>query len=435
VFLLPAATHIEKDGSLTNTHRLLQWHHQALEPPGDCRSELWFMYHLGRRVRERLAGSTDPRDRAVLDLTWDYPTKGAIAEPDAHAVLREINGADAEGRALGDYTGLRADGSTTCGCWIYCGCFGDEVNQPARRRPGAEQTWIAPEWGWAWPANRRILYNRCSADPQGRPWSERKRLMEWDAARGEWTGPDVPDFVPCKPPDYVPPEGAEAEEALRGDAPFLLQPDGKAWLYVPSGVVDGPLPTHYEPHESPVRNALYGQQSNPVRETFARPGNAYNPPGSEAFPFVLTTYRLTEHQTAGGMSRYVPHLAELQPELFCEVGPELAAARGLEHGGWATIVTARAAIEARVLVSERMAPLEMDGRTVHQVGLPYHYGPGGLARGDSPNDLLPFALDPNVHIQESKALTCDVRPGRRPTGRARLELVAAARRAAQGGTA
>jgi formate dehydrogenase major subunit len=211
-----------------------------------------------------------------------------------------------------------------------------------------------------------------------------------------------------------------------------MQPDGKAWLYVPSGVVDGPLPTHYEPHESPVRNQMYGQQSNPARQTFVRRDNPYNPPGSEAFPFVLTTYRLTEHQTAGGMSRYLPHLAELQPELFCEVSPELAAARGLEHGHWATIVTARSAIEARVLVTERMAPLQVDGRTVHQVGLPYHYGSGGIAHDDSPNDLLALALDPNVHIQESKAATCDVRAGRRPKGRALLDLVVAARRRGEG---
>jgi formate dehydrogenase major subunit len=165
------------------------------------------------------------------------------------------------------------------------------------------------------------------------------------------------------------------------------------------------------------------------------PDNPYNPPGSPAFPFVLTTYRLTEHQTAGGMSRYVPYLAELQPALFCEVGPELAATRDLEHGGWATIVTARAAIEARVLVTDRMAPLDIAGRTVLQVGVPYHYGVGGLARGDSPNDLLSLALDPNCHIQESKVLTCDVRAGRRPHGSALLDLVAEARRAAADGGA
>ncbi|MEA2287163.1 MAG: formate dehydrogenase major subunit [Solirubrobacteraceae bacterium] len=430
VFFLPAATHVEKDGTLTNTHRLLQWHNKAVEPPGDCRSELWFMYHLGRRVRERLAASEDPRDRGILDLTWDYPTEGEIGEPSAAAVLREVNGWGADGRALGDYTQLRADGSTASGCWIYCGCYGDEVNQTARRTPGSEQTWIAPEWGWAWPVNRRILYNRASADPQGRPWSERKRRLWWDAERGRWTGPDVPDMVPDKPPDYVPPEGAKAEDALRGDDPFLMQPDGKAWLYVPSGLVDGPLPAHYEPHESPVRNRLYGQDSNPARQLFPRADNPYNPKGSPAFPFVLTSYRLTEHQTAGGMSRYVPHLAELQPELFCEVSPELAQARGLRHGGWATIVTARLAVEARVLVSERMTPLDLGARTVHQVGIPYHYGPGGLARGDTPNDLFAVALDPNVHIQESKVATCDIRAGRRPRGPALIDLVAEARRAA-----
>ncbi len=433
VFLMPAAAHTEKSGGFTNTHRLLQWHTKAVEPPGDARSELWFMHELGRRVRARLAGSADPKDRAILDLTWDYPTEGPSGEPDAEAVLREISGWGPDGRALTDYTGLRNDGSTVSGCWIYCGVYADEVNQAARRRPGAEQSWVAPEWGWAWPMNRRILYNRASADPQGRPWSERKRYLEWDAERGTWTGPDVPDFVPDKPPDYLPPDGAEAEEALRGDDPFLMQPDGKGWLYVPSGLVDGPLPAHYEPHETPLRNRLYGQTSNPARQTFPRPDNRYHPPESDAFPFVLTTYRLTEHQTAGGMSRYVPHLAELQPELFCEISPELAAERGIEHGGWATIVTARFAVEARALVSDRMAPLRHDGRIVHQVGLPWHWGPGGIAHGDAPNDLLCVVLDPNSHIQESKAATCDIRPGRRPHGPALLDLVAeAARRAVDG---
>ena len=175
VFFLPAASHVEKEGSFTNTQRLLQWREKALDPKDDCRSDLWFMYHLGLAVRRRLAGSTDPKDRPVLDLTWDYPTEGEHEDPSAEAVLREINGWGPDGRALSALTELKADGSTACGCWIYCGCYAGEVNQVARRRPAGEQSWVAPEWGWAWPANRRILYNRASADPEGRPWSERKR--------------------------------------------------------------------------------------------------------------------------------------------------------------------------------------------------------------------------------------------------------------------
>jgi formate dehydrogenase major subunit len=424
VFFLPAAAHTEKDGSFTNTQRLLQWHHKAVEPAGDQRSELWFYYHLGRRIRDRLAGSTDPRDRPVLDLTWDYPTGGGVAGPSAEAVLREINGYRGDGAPLSSYTQLAADGSTACGCWIYCGCYAEGVNQPARRRPGQEQSWVAPEWGWAWPSNRRILYNRASADPQGRPWSARKAYVWWDPDQRRWTGHDTPDFEATKPPDHQPPDGAQAEHALAGTDAFIMQTDGRAWLYVPTGLLDGPLPAHYEPQESPVPNLLYAQQANPARQVYRHPGNRYHQVGSEVFPYVFTTYRLTEHHTAGGMSRSLPYLSELQPAFFCEVSPELAQSCGLEHLGWATIVTARTAIEARVLVTDRIRPLRVQGRTVHQVGLPYHWGNQGLSTGDSANDLLPAVLDPNVHIQESKVATCDVVAGRRPRGPDLLRLVA-----------
>lgn len=412
VFFLPAAAHTEKDGTFTNTQRLLQWHHKAVEPEGDCRSELWFSWHLGRIIREKLAVSGEARDRPILDLTWDYPLVGPHEEPDAQAVLREINGVGADGATVPAFTALKADGSTACGCWIYSGCYGEEVNRPARRTPGPEQSWVAPEWGWAWPANRRMLYNRASADPAGRPWSERKRYVWWDGAEGRWTGHDVADFVVDMAPDYVPPDGATAEWALRGDAPFVMQPDGVGWLYAPTGLVDGPLPAHYEPHESPVANPLYGQGTNPARLAHRHRLNPDNRPRA-AFPFVVTSYRLTEHHTAGGMSRFLSHLSELQPEMFCEVSPELAAERGLENGGWATIHSSRSTIEARVLVTDRVPPLRVQGRTLHQVGLPYHWGWKGLSTGDAANDLFGLALDPNVHIQEVKAATCDIRPGRR----------------------
>jgi formate dehydrogenase major subunit len=438
VFFLPAAAHTEKDGCFTNTQRLLQWHEKAVEAPGDCRSDLQFFYHLGRKIRAKLAGSSEERDRPILDLTWDYPTEGPHAEPDAEAVLAEINGFDAEGDPVPKYQELSDDGSTSCGSWIHAGIYADGVNQPARRKPWREQDWVAREWGWSWPANTRILYNRASADPEGKPWSERKRYVWWDSEAGQWTGRDHPDTgKPDKPPDYEPEPGATGIDALRGDDPFILHPDGLGWIFVPAGLVDGPLPTHYEPHESPFENPLYGQQQNPTRQTFDRADNPYNPsagqPGQDVYPYVLTSYRLTEHHTAGGMSRTLPYLAELQPELFCEVSPELAAERGLEHGGWATIVSARTAIEARVMVTERMKPLRADGRTVHQVGLPYHWSGRGLATGDTVNDLFALALDPNVHIQEVKAASCDVRPGRRPRGKALLEFVAGYRNRAAAG--
>jgi formate dehydrogenase major subunit len=427
VFFLPAASHTEKDGTFTNTQRLLQFHFKALEPRGDCRSELWFMYHLGRILREKLKDSQEERDRALLDLQWQYPTSGQQEEPSAEAVLREINGWGPDAKALGAYTELKHDGSTACGCWIYCGVFADEVNQAARRKPHTEQNWLAHEWGWAWPANRRILYNRASADPEGNPWSERKKLVWWEESEGRWKGYDVPDFEEDKRPDYVPPNDARAEKAIRGDHPFIMQADGQGWLFAPSGIVDGPLPTHYEPQESPFTNPLYSQQANPARLQYARKHNEYNPTGtevgSERYPYVMTTYRLTEHHTAGGMSRTIGYLSELQPEFFCEVSPELAAERGLEHKGWATIVSARSAIEARVLVTDRLAPLVVQGRTLHQVGLPYHWGYKGLSTGDAANDLFHIGLDPNVQIQEVKAASCQIFPGRRPRGRALREFV------------
>ena len=424
VFLMPAASHVEKEGTFTQTQRMLQWREKAVEPPGDCRSELWFLYHLGLMVRERLAGSTDERDRPILDLAWDYPTHGEHAEPSALDVLKEINGYDiATGRPLSSFSEMQADGSTLGGCWIYTGVYKDGVNQAARRKPRSEQSWVAPEWGWAWPADRRMLYNRASADPDGKPWSERKAYVWWDAdagEAGEWTGHDVPDFEKTKPPSYRPGPDDDGVAGISGVDPFIMQGDGKGALYVPSGLLDGPMPSHYEPVESPFRNPVYGQQSNPVRKEYVRPGNRMNPSPPElhadVFPFVFTTSRLTEHHTAGAMSRYVDRLAELQPEMFVEVSPELAAERGLDNGGWATIVTARAAIEARVLVTDRLMPLRVEDQVVHQVWLPYHWGQGGIVTGDSANDLFGITLDPNVLIQESKVGTCDVRPGRRPTG-------------------
>ncbi len=431
VFLMPAASHVEKEGTFTQTQRMLQWREKAVEAPGDCRSELWFFYHLGRMLRERYADSTLDRDKPLLDLAWDYPVHGERDEPDAEAVLREINGYEvATGRPLASFNEMKDDGSTLGGCWIYTGVFKDGVNQAARRKPGSEQSEVAPEWGWAWPANRRMLYNRASADPEGRPWSERKAYVWWDPEAGEagqWVGRDVPDFELTKSPDYVPPEGSDGVEGIAGNDPFIMQGDGKGALYVPQGLVDGPMPTHYEPVESPFRNPMYGQQANPVRKEYDRPDNPMNPTPpqlhGETYPFVFTTSRLTEHHTAGGMSRYVARLAELQPEMFIEVSPSLAALRGLENGGWATIITARSAIEARVLVTERLVPLRVDGREVHQVWLPYHWGQGGIVTGDSANDLFGISLDPNVLIQESKVGTCDVIAGRRPTGPALRRLV------------
>jgi len=415
VFFFPAASHTEKDGTFTNTQRLLQWHHKAVEPAGDARSELHFMYQLGLRLKEMYKSSRRKRDRAIKHLTWDYPTEGRHQEPVAEAVLKEISGFRThDGEPVAGFTELADDGSTACGCWIYSGSFAGGVNQPARRKPGRQQSWVAPEWGWAWPANRRLLYNRASADPAGNPWSERKRYVWWDDDERRWTGEDAADFIVDRPPSHRPKKGARGVDTVAGDDPFIMIGDGKGSLFVPDGLQDGPLPAHYEPLESVVPNALYGQNCNPARMEFKRGDNRYHKPfDDERFPFVVTTYRLTEHHTAGGMSRWVGWLSELQPEMFCEVSSQLARQRNLHNGGWATITTARSQIEARVLVTDRIKPLLLGGRQVHQIGLPYHWGSRGLVTGDATNELIGFVADPNVSIQESKALTADIVAGRR----------------------
>jgi formate dehydrogenase major subunit len=418
VFLMPAASHVEKEGCFTNTQRLVQFRDKALEPPGDARSELWFMHHLAKRVKAHYADSTAQRDWGIRHLHWDYPEHGDAREPDVEAVLKELNGYEvATGRPVSGFAELRGDGSTASGCWIYSGVFADGVNQARRRDPGdldAPGGWVSPEWAWAWPANRRILYNRASADPEGRPWSERKRYVWWDEEQGRWTGYDVPDFPVDKPPGYRPADDAKGMDAIGGADPFIMMADGRAWLYSPSGLLDGPLPTHYEPIESPVDNVLYPKLgANPAAIRWKRPENPFNATGDSRYPCVATTFRLTEHHTAGAMSRRLPWLAELQPEMFAEIDQELAADRGIEDGGWMTIMTERGEIEARARVTARIRPLRVEGRRVHQVALPWHWGYAEPFAGDSTNDLGVLSGDPNVSIQESKAFTCDVRAGRR----------------------
>jgi formate dehydrogenase major subunit len=415
VFLFPAASHVEKEGTFTNTQRLLQWREKAVEPPGDAISDYAFMVKLGRMMKAR--ATERPRDAGLRALTWDYK------DEDVEEVLREIHGwrtiEDPSPRARGEggavapgerrqlpiknFSDLKADGSTACGCWIYSGVFDGENKALAREARGH----YGHGWGYAWPLDRRILYNRCSAAPDGTPWSERKKLVWWDEAKGEWTGDDVADFTKTKRPDFQGDPEKGGDEALPGDAPFIMHSDGMGWIWVPSGLKDGPLPAHYEPLESNVENPLYpSQQRNPAALMMERDGNAYARSPDPRFPHVLTTYRLTEHHTAGGMSRTLPHLAELQPELFAEISPELAAEAGVANGDVVRVATARGSITARALVTSRMPPLDINGRRVHHVGLPYHWGPNGLVTGDVVNDLVAMSEEPNVRIFESKGISC-----------------------------
>lgn len=436
VFFLPAAAAPEKDGTLTNTQRLLQWHNRALDPPDDCRSDAWFVYNLGKRLKQLYAGSAEPRDQPLLALTWDYDfaesprlPDGSVSrlegDPDVSRILQEINGYQVgpAGRAgpgvplgsrhlLGGFSELKDDGTTACGCWIYSGVFPEPGRNRANERRLTDNP-LQPGWGFAWPHNRRIMYNRASADPDGRPWSERKKLIWWDAEQRRWVGADAPDFDPEKPPDYRPPPGARGMAALAGTAPFIMKPDGVGWLFAPGTLKDGPLPAHYEPVESPVGNPLYpGHRSNPAARLNVGPLNPVADTPTPDYPVVATTFRLTEHYLSGPMSRFNSWLNELQPEMFVELGPELAAEHGVEPGGWVTVETPRGAIEARALVTRRLQPLVVGGRVVHQVGLPIHWSFAGERVGATANDLTSLVSEPNVSIHEAKAFACRIRAGR-----------------------
>jgi formate dehydrogenase major subunit len=454
VFFIPAASAPEKNGTLTNTQRLLQWHTRALDPTGDCRSDAWFVYQLGQRLKALYAGSTDPRDQGLLNLTWSYDfdeperlpdgTPSRIAgEPDLEKILQEINGYRLVGPAsragpqvpalgaglptpphlalgaglptpphlLSNYADLTDDGTTACGCWIYSGVFPEPGRNRARERKLTDNP-IQPDWGFAWPANRRIMYNRASADPEGRPWSERKRLIWWDPERRRWVGNDVPDFEVTKPPDYRPPPGAQGMDAIAGTHPFIMKPDGLGWLYAPA-IKDGPLPTHYEPVESPLGNLLYPRHpSSPTVRTFPGPLNRLASAPSEEYPIVACTFRLTEHYLSGPMSRFNGWLNELQPEMFVEMSPELAAEHGIVHGGWVTVRSARGRLTARAMVTRRLRPLHVDGREIHQVGLPFHWAFAGETVGGNANDLTSLVAEPNVSMHEGKVFTCQVEAGR-----------------------
>jgi len=253
-----------------------------------------------------------------------------------------------------------------------------------------------------------VLYNRASARPDGQPWSERKKWVWWDAGQGRWVGHDVPDFTATKAPDTPARPDGTGMDAHSGADPFILKADGKAWLFAPTGLVDGPLPTHYEPIESPVRNPLHRQQNNPVLKYWRRDDNLVSEVGDPKFPYIISTYRLTEHHLSGVMSRWLPWLAELQPELFIEMSPELAGEKGIANLDWVRVSTPRGQIRAKALVTPRLRPFTIDGQPVHHVGMPWHWGYMGLVTGDVTNDLTAFVADPNVSIHEGKCFMCNL---------------------------
>lgn len=399
VFLLPAASALEKEGSVTNSGRWLQWRYRAVEPPGEAREDAWILTQLVARLKKRYADTGGVFPEPILSLTWDYGAE----RPDVHKVAKEVNGsalsdlldekgavAVRAGEQLPNFTALRDDGSTACGNWLYSGSYPQAGNLMARRSP-VDRSGIGlySEWAWNWPVNRRILYNRASVHPQtGEPWDRKRPVIRWDPDAKKWLG-DVPDGA--TPPGTV--------------YPFIMKPEGMARLFA-LGMADGPFPEHYEPWESPVTNVLSSTQFDPAFKIWDSEMDYRGE--ADRYPIVATTYRLTEHMQAGAMSRNLPWLVELQPEVFVEMSLELAAEKGIRNGERVIVESARGRVEAIAVVTPRFKPFRVNGRTVHQVGLPWHWGYEGLSKGDSANVLTPHVGDANTMMPEYKAFLCDV---------------------------
>ncbi len=414
VFLLPAAASVEKEGSVTNSGRWMQWRYKAVHPVGNAKSDLWMFDKLFKAVRMRYANQGGPISGAILDMAWDY---GSDDEPDVHKVAREINGYDLKtGKLLPSFGSLMSDGTTSSGNWLYCASYTEKGNMAARRN-GLDPTNVGmyPEWSWCWPVNRRIIYNRASVDPRGIPWDKehpvvifKGLVVDGKYVSKTWLG-DVPDggWYPLQNPDGT----------WRTDSkyPFIMKPEGHARIFG-MGRTDGPFPEHYEPVESPLTANIMGhsQMINPAIKLWHKTNPELNEIGScEQFPIVGTTYRVTEHWQSGAMTRNLPWLVEMIPDLFVEMSYELAKEKGIRNGQKVIVTTARGKLLGYACVTHRFKPFKLKEKTVHQIGIPWHFGYAGLARGSSANMLTPHVGDANTMIPEYKAFLCDVEKWRK----------------------
>jgi len=431
VFLLPAVDALEKAGSIVTSGRRNQWRPEVAAGPGDAKADIWILDRLAGAIKNVYKDSTDAKDRPILDLAWDYGD-----EPDVELVAREINGyavedvKDASGKVLvakgelipgfGTIASAADPGTIACGNWLFSGYFvptddGNGAVMPAVKRRGQKDPspyGFYPYWGFTWPANRRILYNRASARPDGTPWAENKKIIWWDADAGKWTGYDVPDFSATKAPDAKANPAKTGLGAQAGTDPFIMKSDGKGWLFAPKPLKEGPFPEHYEPVESPVENPISSVQNNPVIklwDTDADKDIGDKVGTSDEFPIICTTYRLCEQWQTGPMSRNLPWLAECQPDMFVEIGEELAQEKGINNGDQVIVTSARGQIQMVALVTKRWKPFRVNGRDVHEVGMPWHFGWQGLTTGDIANDLTAHVGDGNTMIPEYKAFLVNVR--------------------------
>ncbi len=403
VFRLPSSCFAEEDGSLVNSGRTLVWHWKGADPPGEAKEDPEIVAQLFTRIRALYAKEGGVFPDAIRDLAWDYkiPTK-----PSAEELAREYNGKaladladpkDAtkilakEGEQLPGFGVLRDDGTTSCGNWLFCGSYTQAGNLIARRDTSDPSgLGLYPGWGFSWPANRRILYNRASCDPAGKPWDPRRKVIWWTGAK--WAGNDVPDIRPDAPPSEV--------------QPFIMNPEGVGRLFGTDRMADGPFPEHYEPVESPTSNALHPKvQFNPAARIFARDREMMGK--AEEFPYAATTYRLTEHFHF--WSKHVRALAVVQPEPFVEIGEVLARQKGIRSGDPVVVRSRRGKIVAKAVVTKRIKPLQVNGKEVHTVGIPLHWGFDGLTKpGYLTNTLTPFVGDANVQTPEFKAFLVNV---------------------------
>lgn len=395
VFFLPACSSFEKQGTVTNSSRWVQFRWKAVEPVGDSRSDLEILCKLGKQIKKLYAGSPRFEDKPIIDLAWNYSEE---EEKLLDEVQREINGYEVATRRLVNSFGeLKDDGFTACGCWVVSGMYTEEENK-TKRRDNRDTTGIGqyPNWAFSWPVNRRIVYNRCSADPEGNPWSEDKKLIWWDAGAGKWIGLDVPDF-----------KATLAPSDPGGKNPFIMRADGAGGIFAPRA--EGPFPEHYEPWESPVKNLLSSVEVNPVAKIWSTPMNERGNP--EKYPIIGTTYRVSEHWQAGAMTRNLPWLAELMPNLFVEMSEELAQEKGIKNGDVVTVESGRGKVIAIACVTKRFKPFSVNGSKVHQIGIIWHFGYKGVATGDPGNRLTPHVGDANTTIPEYKAWLCNVHKG------------------------